>query len=128
MKTVKRSLMILLAAVLLLLGLTSCKNVAVGLVESSTNKSVSMRFASLKGTREYSLYVRSGDTLHYTAKLGSGTATVYIMQDGYKEELFTLSGGEDVDDELSGLDYGTVYVIIETEGTCKKGNFKFKLE
>ena len=132
MKTAKKVLLILLAALTLTLSLTGCKYVthynAVGCVQSSTSKTAYLNFYEFKGRIVFKLKVGDeGGSLKYAAKLESGEATVYIDRTGEKESLLVVHGGDDVNDVLSGLEKGTVYVIIETAGKCGNGIFDFQI-
>ena len=65
--------------------------------------------------------------LKYTGTLAKGSATVYYDNDGTKKELFSVSAGEDVDSSFEALEKGTLYIIIETDGTAEGGDFSFSI-
>ena len=58
-------------------------------------------------------------TLKYSAKLESGSATVYYDFLGSKSELFSVHSGDEVDSFGGYVDRGTVYIIVETNGECQ---------
>lgn len=65
--------------------------------------------------------------LKYTAKLESGNATMYYDFYGTKQELFSISAGEELDSHGGYVESGTVYIIVETDGACQNGDFQFTL-
>ncbi|MCR5528341.1 MAG: hypothetical protein K6F49_03890 [Saccharofermentans sp.] len=123
------------AAVLLLtMALTGCSGYnehysATVLISSEGNNQAYQRFWKFKGTRVLDLNNsdKDKDTLYYTATLDEGSVTVYVDYDGEKRELFTIEGGEEVEDSISGIDFHHVYVIIESDGTCEEGDFEFEI-
>ena len=56
--------------------------------------------------------------LTYSAKLESGSATVYYDHHGSMTELFSVNAGEEIDAHGGYVETGTVYVIVETDGEC----------
>ena len=133
----KKAVSILLLAVLLALPiflLTGCGKYsshwkAVGCVQSHTSKKASLSFMSFEGTMVYALKCKSdGAKLSYSGQLEAGNLKVYCDNGSAKTELFSLNAGETVNAALEGLKKGTVYIIIETSGTCKEGSLKFELE
>ncbi len=123
------------AAVLLLtMALTGCSGYnehysATILISSEGNNQAYQRFDKFNGTRVLDLNNsdKDKDTLYYTATLEEGSVTVYVDYDGEKRELFTIEGGEEVEDSISGIDFHHVYVIIESDGTCEEGDFEFEI-
>lgn len=123
------------AAVLLLtMALTGCSGYnehysATVLISSEGNNKAYQRFDKFNGTRVLDLNNsdKDKDTLYYTATLEEGSVTVYVDYDGEKRELFTIEGGEEVEDSISGIDFHHVYVIIESDGTCEDGDFEFEI-
>lgn len=101
---------------------------AVGLVRSASSVSAFMSFISFDGTMVFRLKCGDESTLRYTADLESGSAAVYCDCGGGKTELFSLRGGDEADSRFGDIVSGTVYVIIETDGVCRSGNFDFSLE
>ena len=47
---------------------------------------------------------------------------------GDKQELFSISGGEEADSRGGYVEEGTVYIIVETDGSCQDGEFRFSLD
>ena len=121
---------ILLFSVFLLLFLAGCGKYtnsyrALAFVHSNRSDSASMSFYSCEGRMVFKLKSSAEGDLEYTAKLESGTATVYYDFYGTKQELFTISGGEEVASRGGYVESGTVYLIVETDGSCKNGEFRF---
>jgi hypothetical protein len=86
-----------------------------------------MNFYSFKGRMVFKLKSSGEGELKYTAKLESGNATVYYDFFGTKQELFSISSEEELDSHGGYVEAGTVYIIVETDGTCKNGEFRFSL-
>lgn len=99
------------------------------LISSEGNNDAFQRFYTFNGTRVLDLNNsdKDKDTLYYTATLEEGSITVYVDYDGEKRELFDIEGGEEVEDSISGIDFHHVYVIIESDGVCKEGDFEFEI-
>ena len=122
------------AAVALLLALSLCgcgryasHYKAVGFVHSNTAESAYMSFFSFEGRMVFRLKSDGGETLRYTAKLETGSASVYADWIGEKRELLSVGAGDDCGDAVT-TDAGTVYIIVETDGPCKNGDFRFSIE
>ena len=123
------------AASLLLLALclTGCGKYVSGyratlLVRSNTARSAFMEFHTFEGRMVFRLKAREGmDRLRVTADLTSGSAAVYA-DDGTKQTLFTLTGGEAVEETFGPFESGTLYLIVETDGGCRDGSVRFDLE
>ena len=122
------------ATLLLIMSLTGCSGYnehysATVLISSEGNNKAYQRFEKFNRTRVLDLRNsdHDKDTLYYTATLGEGSVTVYVDYDGEKRDLFTIEGGEEVEDSISGIDFHKVYVIIESDGTCEDGNFEFEI-
>lgn len=122
------------AALLLIMALTGCGGynehyTATIQISSEGNNKAYQRFEKFNGTRVLDMRNsdRDKDTLYYTATLGEGSVTVYVDYDGKKRELFTIEGGEEVDDCITDIDFHKVYVIIESDGTCEDGDFEFEI-
>ena len=123
----------LLTALLLLLSLAGCGRYvsgykAVGFVHSNSSASASMSFLSFEGRMVFRLKSPAEGELKYEAKLESGKAAVYYDFHGTKQELFTISGGEETASRGGYVESGTVYVIVETDGTCQNGEFRFGVD
>lgn len=98
-------------------------------VHTNTSSSASLSFYVFDGTEADTLKCKEEPgKLEYSAKLEKGSATVYVDYDGTKKELFSINGGEEVSSTLTGLEKGTVYVIIETSGKCESGSFDFEMK
>ena len=102
------------------------------LITSCQGDEASMRFDSFKGTYNFKLR-REGiaeHTLDFEASLAEGEMNVYIGVDGEKELLRTVNGGEFYDEAITLDDKydneKTIYVILETTGKCKSGEFEFE--
>ena len=124
----------LLLALMLLLCLSGCSRYsssfkAVMLVSSNTSKSASMSFSNFTGTKVFKMNCKSasGGILEYSGKLEGGSATVYYDNGVTKTELFSIKSGETLETMSLKVNPGTVYVIVETDGTCREGRFDFKL-
>ena len=122
------------ATLLLIMSLTGCSGYnehysATVLISSEGNNKAYQRFEKFNGTRVLDLRNsdHDKDTLYYTATLGEGSVTVYVDYDGEKRDLFTIEGGEEVEDSILGIDFHKVYVIIESDGTCEEGDFEFEI-
>ena len=100
---------------------------AFGLVYSNTSDSAFMRFSSFEGTKAFNMECtgESGGRVTYSAKLGSGSAVVFIDNDGTKTELFSVSAGEEAVSGTFELNRGPVYIIVETDGKCGDGDLNF---
>lgn len=117
----------------MLLSLVGCskypsKYKAVGFVHSNESSSAFMDFYSFDGRIAFKLKSTGEGDLKYSAKLESGSATVYYDFYGTKTELFSISSGDEINSHGGYIEAGTVYVIVETNGECQNGNFRFSLE
>ena len=124
---------LLLVSALLLLSLTGCGRYissynAIGFVHSNKSASAFMSFHSFEGRMVFRLKSPSEGELKYAAELESGSATVYYDYSGTKQELFSISGGEETDSHGGYVESGTVYIIVETDGNCRNGEFRFRLD
>ena len=131
-RNMKKMMPAVVAVMLLLVCLTGCGKYsssfsATILVSSNTSGSSYMSFSSFSGTKTFKMNCKSGSdgVLEYSAKLETGSATVYYDDDGTKTELFTIKGGEEVRTSTVPVSNGTVYVIVETNEKCKEGRFDF---
>lgn len=131
----RKTVFFLLLALMLLLCLTGCSRYsshysAMILVHSNTTDSSYMSFSSFNGTKTFKMNCKSasGGLLEYSAKLESGSATVYYDHDGNKTELFSIRGGEEIGSTAVPVSQGPVYVIVETNEKCKEGKFDFNLK
>jgi hypothetical protein len=126
-----------LLLVLTLILLCSCGGyvksyAATMLFTSCYGNEASIKFATFKGTYNFKLK-RDGaaeHTLDLEASLAEGEMKVYIGVGGEKELLLTVKGGESYDKTIP-LDSKydgekTVYIILESAGKCKNGDFEFE--
>ena len=86
-----------------------------------------MSFYSFDGRMVFQLKSPGEGDLKFTAKLEAGSATVYYDFYGTKQELFSIYGGEEIDSHGGYVESGTVYIIVETDGNCQNGDFRFSL-
>ena len=102
---------------------------AIASVRTNTSDTASYSFSSFKGKMVFKLKCKDGCSgqLSYSAKLDSGNLTVYVDHDGTKRELVSLKSGDSISSSVSGISKGTVYIIIETDGKCEEGSFRFDL-
>lgn len=99
---------------------------ALMLITTNTSKSASIRFTSLNGTKVFKL--KSDGVLNYSAKLTGGSATVFYDYNGTKMELFSIGAGQEVGPTSVNVTPGTVYVIVQTNGKCEEGLFRFDVK
>ena len=123
----------LTVAVITLLSLTGCSAYksryrAVGFVHSNEPTSSFMNFYSFDGRIVFKMKSTGEGDLTYSAKLESGSATVYYDYYGTKTELFSINAGEEISSHSGYIEAGTVYVIVETDGECQNGDFQFSLD
>ncbi len=95
------------------------------LVRTETSRSAHMSFLTLEGRIVFELHSGGADAIDASAELETGSATVYYDVGGTKTEWFTVTAGEQVEYSVGPLEKGTVYVIVETDGRCKDGSFRF---
>ena len=130
---VTKKITILLVSVFLLITLTGCGKYsssykAVAFVHSNETDSAFMSFYSFEGRMIFKLKSSAEGDLKYTAKLESGNAAVYYDFYGTKQELFSISAGEEIDSHGGYIESGTVYIIVETDGSCQNEEFHFSLQ
>lgn len=132
-----RKICIALALIVLLSVISGCSGYvrsysATILITACFGDEASMEFDTFKGT--YPFKLRSDGaaehTLDFEASLAEGEINVYIGVDGEKELLRTVKGGEFYDETIV-LDEKydnekTVYIILESTGKCKDGDFEFE--
>ena len=133
MKNSVKKMIALTVLVITLLSLTGCSTYkshykAVGFVHSNESASSYMSFYSFDGRMVFKMKSTGEGDLTYSAKLESGSATVYYDYYGTKTELFSVSAGEEISSHGGYVEAGTVYVIVETDGECKNGDFQFSLD
>lgn len=125
-----KKLLLLFVIISLTLMLAGCetytsKYKAVGFIHSNEAQSAYMDFWTFDGRMVFKLKSPGEGDLTYSEKLESGHATVYYDFYGSKTELFSLNGGEAAASHGGYVEAGTVYVIVETDGECKNGEFRF---
>lgn len=128
----KKAISFIIAAIILF-SLAGCskyssKYKAVGFVHSNESSSAYMDFSSFDGRMVFKLKSTGEGDLNYSAKLESGSAIVYYDFYGNKEELFSVSSGNEINSHGGYVETGTVYIIIETNGECQNGEFRFSLD
>ena len=101
---------------------------ALGFVHSNRSGSAYMSFASFEGRMVFRLKSSGEGDLKYSAALESGSAAVYYDFNGNKQKLFSISGGEEADSRGGYVEAGTVTVIVETDGGCRNGEFRFSVD
>ena len=125
-----KKIAVLLVSALLLMSLNGCGKYsssykAVAFVHSNDSDSAFMSFYSFEGRMVFKLKSSAEGDLKYTARLESGSASVYYDFYGTKQELFSISGGEEIDSHGGYVETGTVYIIVVTDGACQNGEFRF---
>ena len=67
------------------------------LVEHNDSDDAYFNFSTFDGTKVLKIKASSGDKMKYTGALDKGNVTVYYDNGGGKKELFTIGGGENVE-------------------------------
>ena len=127
----KKNLLLAILVAICLFCLAGCSKYtshysALMMVTTNTSKAASISFSSLDGTRAFKL--KSDGHLNFSAKLGEGSATVFYDSNGTKNELFSISGGQEIQSSTIAVNPGTVYVIVQTDGKCKEGRISFDVK
>ena len=128
----KRIVSLLLIA-LFAFGLIGCAKYAshynaIAFVHSNEKDNAFMEFYRFEGTMVFTLRGGSSCSLRYSAKLETGSAAVYYDCGQGKTALLSVGAGDAFADALTLSDGGTVYVIVETDGLCENGDFRFSVE
>ena len=128
-----KKLVILLVSAMLAISMAGCGRYfssykAIGFVHSNRSDSAFMSFHSFEGRMVFKLKSPAEGDLKYTAKLESGSAVVYYDFYGEKQELFSISDGEEIESHGGYVEAGTVYIIVETDGGCRNGEFRFSVD
>ena len=128
-----KKILSLVVAVFMLLTLAGCSEYssnykAVGIVHLNETSSAFMSFYSFDGRIVFKLKSTGEGDIKYSAKLESGSAKVYYDFYGTKTELFSISGGNEINSHNGYIEAGTVYVIVETDGKCQNGDFNFSVD
>lgn len=101
------------------------------MVRENTSNKASVSFDGFNGTYVIQLKNNDGDEVYitYEATLGEGKINVYYDYSGEKLNLFTLEANGSVSEKTATFTGNkTIYIIIESDGKCKEGNFSFVLE
>ena len=97
-------------------------------VESHNSYHSTLKFSELDGIKVFKMKTTEAmPTLYYAATVESGSVTVYCDYADEKVEWFRTTEGETVSGLHEPGANATVYVIIETNGTCKEGEFLFEI-
>ena len=130
----KRILLLVSVLVFAVFALTGCSRYvshykAVLHATSNDSDSCWTSFHEFQGTEIFKLKCESGNSakIRYSGKLESGSLTVYADCGGAKQELFSLSSGEEINGCSDPLSADTVYIILETSEKCKDGSLSFEL-
>ncbi len=87
-----------------------------------------MNFFAFEGTNVLTLKNKNtAGQLKYSAKLETGSVTVYYDWDGTKTRLFNLGTGGQTASVLDIPSTGKIYIIVETQGKCSNGDFQFDI-
>ena len=131
----KKTLSFLLILLILSASLSGCVRYsshyqAVGFVHSNESRSAFMSFYTFDGRMVFKLKCSdaSSQQLRYTAKLESGTAVLSCDCGAGQQALCTVASGDEADAVFAPLREGTVYILVETDGKCQNGDFRFELE
>ena len=122
----------ILFIILFAVGLVGCSKYAshynaIAFVHSNEKDSAFMEFYRFDGTMTFTLRGGSPCTLQYSAKLETGSATVYYDCGQGKTALLSIGAGDAPENTVALSSGGTVYVIVETNGQCENGAFYFDL-
>ena len=88
-----------------------------------------MSFSEFDGVQAHS-FDWDKDTpghVRYTAKLGKGSATVYYDMDGTKKPWFSVKEGDSMEGTDLEIPKGSIDILVETDGSCKDGEFRFEV-
>ena len=128
----RKKLILLALAALTAVLFTGCSRYvssyrALGLARTGTDGAASMTFSSLDGRMVFRLRSGPDKRLKYRASLKEGSAKVYLDQSGTKEELFVIGPGGTTEASAGPLRQGEIWLIVETAGTCRDGDFRFEI-
>ena len=130
----KKTISALFLCIVLLFSFSGCGKYtshynATAFVHSNESDSAFMSFWKFEGNMVFQLKCKqAGQSLAYTAKLETGSATVYYDCGDGKTELCALNAGDETESTLEELKPGTVYVIVEADGQCENGDFHFDIK
>lgn len=98
------------------------------IVTSNSSNEASISFGSFSGTYVMQ-FKNKGSTavyIDYKATLDSGNIKVYYDFNGEKLNLFDIGANGSVDERTETFTgKKTIYIIIESDGTCSGGSFSF---
>ena len=121
-----------IAALLILLSAAGCNRgyssnyMAMGLVESNPSGTAFMSFMTFSGTKVLTLNSSAEGYIKYSAHLTEGSVTVYYDGGEGKTELFSVGEGGSLESSGGHIEKGTVYIIVEAEGSCRDGYLRFE--
>jgi len=97
-----KKIAVLMVCALLMVSLAGCGKYvssykAVAFVHSNESDSAFMNFYSFEGRMVFKLKSPAEGDIKYSARLESGNAVVYYDSNGTRQELFSISGGEETD-------------------------------
>ena len=130
----KKVIISILLASLMVISLVGCSMhvshySALMLVTTNTSEKASMSFSSFNGTKVFTLTLKEGGVIKYSAEIESGEATVYIDKGEEKTEMFKIGLGESVNSFYELYYYkGKVYITVESNGKISEGKFDFEVE
>jgi len=130
----KKVIVSLLLASLMIFSLVGCSAhlshySALMLVTTNKSDEASMSFSSFNGTKVFTLTLKEGGVIKYSAVIESGEATVYIEVGENKTEMFKITSGESINSYYELYDYkGKVYITVESNGKISEGRFDFEVE
>lgn len=101
-------------------------------IHSSNSHSASMQFDEFKGLIVFDMKANgsNGTSLKYDLSLGEGSFTIsyaYSEAEEDRGDIVKISGGEKKEDTFALPKEGTFYLLVESDGTAKTGNFHFDL-
>ena len=100
------------------------------LITDVHTESAYIHFDSFEGQYVFKLkkLSRGEGNVHFTGSLGEGKIKVSYVTFGKEYSLYTLNGGEKVDDKGIYIENGTkVPIIIKSDGKAINGTFTFEV-
>ena len=133
MKYTHRMIILIMLSLLCVIFLPGCRRYiskykAIGFVHSNRSASAFMNFYEFEGCMVFRLKSKNAGQIEYSAKLNTGDITVYYDISGTKNELFSIHDGEETEDVLTLPEAGTVYILVQTDGKCQNGEFRFDIK
>ena len=101
-------------------------------IHSSNSHSASMQFDEFKGLIVFDMKANgsNGTSLKYDLSLGEGSFVIsyaYSEAEEDRGDIVKISGSEKKEDTFALPKEGTFYLLVESDGTAKTGNFHFDL-